>query len=493
MSAITSPAATTAGPEYRNKVYRLQEAQRALVDDVMEGTDALVRAGERYTSKGPLESDATYQARLKRGRLRNLYRQTVEGLTGLITRRPITLAADTDPLIAQDAEDIDGQGNALVVFFAALVREAIHGGFGAVLVEYPEVPNASNLTIAEERRLRLRPYWVLLRAKEIINWLPVREGGKIVLGRVTLEQEVSAPGDGEFAEKTTTQWRVLRRVASEHGPVVAWEVYEKRTVQGKEVAALLRDGIYRGVREIPMAVLYAGHREDMFFARPACYDVAETTLDLWNVRCDHLAALYATGVPLPVITGVPTDQRDKIVAHGFDQGLFLPSGASFTYAEASGASLAASRQEVQDLLAQAATQGLSWLAPDASTAETATAKTIDEGHRQSRAATIAQRARDCVELAMVYHAQFRGLEPGSVTVPLDITHLTLDATRLAYLHNMVLAGNLSRRTLWDIMLQAGELPASFNPEDEVERLHDDGAARPPSAGDGDILGDEDAA
>jgi len=126
-----------------------------------------------------------------------------------------------------------------------------------------------------------------------------------------------------------------------------------------------------------------------------------------------------------------------------------------------------------DLRSDMASLGLAMLAPDKRQAETATAKRIDRTQTDSVLATAARSLQDGIERALMFHAEFLGLdaeEGGSITVNREFAETTMDPATLRAYTELVAGGSLSIETLWTIMAEGGQLPDDFDADVERHRI-----------------------
>jgi hypothetical protein len=108
---------------------------------------------------------------------------------------------------------------------------------------------------------------------------------------------------------------------------------------------------------------------------------------------------------------------------------------------------------------------------------TATAKAIDSAaaHSQLQAMTIG--LGDAIEQAFDFMADWANLgEGGSVKVNDDFGLAFQDQVDLDTLIKARQAGDISRETLWAEMKRRNVLMDDFSPEEETERLEDEGPA-----------------
>ena len=203
-------------PDYKSPAYAEMETRRTLVRDIYEGTEAVRRKAETYLPKAPAETEQEWQRRIRRSELFNGLAETHRGLTGMVFRRNPQLGDDVPPILAEHAEDIDLQGTHLDVFARRAFDDAMLDGHCGILVDYQAVPNPDQLSRADEQERQLRPYWVKIRASQLLSWREAVLGGKRTLMQVAIREDTTAPS-GSFGEVAVCQVRVFRRDIDQAG------------------------------------------------------------------------------------------------------------------------------------------------------------------------------------------------------------------------------------------------------------------------------------
>ena len=130
------------------------------------------RAGSEspYLPQFPQEENQDYDYRRKHAPLTNIYSDISKNLSS----KPFSKTLVVDEETAQDLKDlamnIDGQNNSMHVFAADVFKAGIDYGIDWIWVDYPKVPKNNpdqpNLpfTLADERNMGARPYWVRVPA-----------------------------------------------------------------------------------------------------------------------------------------------------------------------------------------------------------------------------------------------------------------------------------------------------------------------------------------
>ena len=153
-------------PSTKSSAYQAMEPKWRRIDDILAGADAIRRAGETYLPKYEDESAAEYKRRLSAAPWRPEFEDALRGLASRPFSKDVTLNEGVSEQVKSLAEDIDGQGNNLTQFAAAMFEAGIAKGYHAILVDYPSM--APGATLADERASGARPYWVSVPCNEIL-------------------------------------------------------------------------------------------------------------------------------------------------------------------------------------------------------------------------------------------------------------------------------------------------------------------------------------
>jgi hypothetical protein len=504
-------------PSFQSPEYQAQLSGWSLNRDAMRGPDALRASPSTYLPKAPAETQDEYNDRTKYADAPSFFNTAVEGMTGMVFAADPVLGDDVPPEIRDHWENIDGEGTSGPVFLKNFFRDILQTGHAGILVDYPNtgtLPPPANrkvYSIAEEKSLKLRPYWCHIRAEQMINWRTVTLGAETVLEQVTV-CTTRTTRSGRFGSKRLLQYRTytLNIGPSIPEPSVTWEIWEIE--EEKRNSTDLRDyvittGTMLNQVRIPMCIAYAGEKIGTLQSCPPLNNLAHLSFSYARILSDHRRSLHLAGNPILVFVGrARTASKSKVRKEviGPNSGLDLPQGGDAKYVEHSGSALGQSRQELLDMKSEAAEMSLAMLQRETRAAETAEAKRIDKAQSDSRLATAARAAQDCGESALGYHASFMGktIKPkkpakgqwkgdvkGSLTIRKDFDELTLDETVARFYFDMVVAGKLTLRTMWKLLQRGNMLPEDFVPEDEESDLAMQGAFD--DDGDEDADGEED--
>lgn len=486
---IPSNAAENQRPNYERPEFKAGKFARKLCRAMKAGTSAVRAMGQDALPQWPAEEPKHYEIRAKIVRVIRYYARTVEAMVGMIVAKPVALAEDAAPILVKDAEDIDGQGTHFEVFARGVAEDAIHGGFSAILVDAPPVPETLQLTLEDEQALGLRPFWVAIPAERIPNWTvdapdwlalldaygsgkltadQVRRLARQVVVRMVVIFEPTDVQDGEFGTVTRNRYRVLN--LTENG--VWYRVWEERD-SGDSVGkhfAMLHEGPMLGhhrspLPAIPLAIVYASKPSAPFVAEPAALALAEANLDHYQVSADRRYLMRLTHSPTLFLAGfpVPKEGEEGRTKVGPNSVLRSPdSNAKAAYVAADPRALDSSQVEREELVRQMAAMGMSFIAKDRrSSVETATGRELDDAAEHSTHAVVGRGLQDGLEQAWVFHAFHRDVPPPSVEVNVQYASPALDPQVAGLLYKAVVDGRMDMDT-WLHYLRTGKLPDDFN-------------------------------
>ena len=491
-------------PAFTSMLYREQAPRWQICRDLMLGTETIRDKPDIYLVRGAAELDGEFDVRSRRAECFPMFKETIKGMTGLVFRKDPILEDDVPPQLRDLWENIDGAGTHGAVFTRQVFEDALQTGHAGILVDMPTSPAPDRaLMIGEEQDLGMRPYWLHIKAEQIINWRTDVLNGVTILTLLVIKERAVAPV-GDFMTTIISRYRVYRRdLVTGAVSVSVYEFGDDTSMEYTE----LEQGVLRNVQAIPFALVYAGQRRAPLVSFPPLIDLAYTNISHWNVLSDHRTSLHAAGNPILVTIGreatVPDPNRQNFDASSIDvstpeglaayrsmsddddgevmvigpsMGINLPVGGDAKYIEHQGHALAASQNELQEIEKRGAAQGLSLIRPDTRGAETAEAKRLDHVQQDASLSRAARSMQDCTEQALEYMAQFVALPSGgSVRYNADFQDLVMDTTLFEALSKSTLAGQLSLPTFWQLLVAGNILPDDFDADSELAILESQSA------------------
>lgn len=475
--------------------------------DCFAGTEAIRAGTTKYLPQYSGESNARYAVRRILAAFYNGYARTVLASVGLLVEEPPTLGDDMPEELKQLAENIDASGTHLHVFAKRLVTSGVVDGYAGIMVEHSR-PDAENvdgsraslaatiarkvrglLSLDDEKRLGLRPYFLLFRADDVF-----REHYESVNGVKTLVllvlREVVSKRVGLFGVKSVTQYRIY---TNDKG-LIRYQLWTTPDLGGRPT---LSEGpnVITNQEEIPWSPLVVG---DEIPGKPGEYkppliDLAELNIQYHVSLTNHLSLQSLAYVPTPVRIGAtpnaageypelvlgPGNTIEAPLMEGVQQPVYWLS-PPVDVLDAGERTLTATKADM-------GTMGAAFLSAETRAAETAEGKRIDSAASRATLGSMAITTKDCLERAFGFMAAYRKLKGGSVTVNDDFTGEGMDPARLAVIVTAYQAGGLTLEE-FRYVIQTGQLPEDFDAADVLELLgrsdatRDQGALdRPPPA------------
>jgi Domain of unknown function (DUF4055) len=463
--------------------------------DAVEGEDAIKAAGEKYLPRlsgqepklnvAPKSSregvisagDKDYAAYKSRAFWYNASARTVEGLSGLIFRKPpiITIPDSLKSL----AEDITMSGMSLEEFAEMVTDETITVARGGVLVEYPVVTAEGELTVADVENSGLRPYWSFYPAESITNWRTGRVNNQNILTFLVLKEDYSEDDpDDEFKQKKDEQYRVLdlyenvyrQRIFRKEGK--EWQQFEEDIfpqMNGKTLDFIPFE--FFGTAANPILV-----------QKSPIQDLVDVNLSHYRTTADLENGAHWTGVPTPIFIGdFISDDDDDVteVKLGSTTGINLEKDGDAKFLEFTGKGLESLEKRAEKKEQMMAVLGARILAQEKKMVESAETASIHRAGESSVLASIANAISSVLTRLLEITRDWSGSKvSGDVNIELntDFTPTQMTSQELTAILKAWQSGGISSEEFyWN--LQKGELVRSDKSfDDHQEELENQNPA-----------------
>ena len=194
------------------------------VQTVLDGTEAMRRAQQRFLPQHHGEEDKPYKERLERNTLLNLTKLTLNSWVGRPFSKPITFA-EVPSVIEDFFEDIDLVGNDIQVFSRDWFSDGLAKAFSHCLIDFPRTDNVEGTrTLADDKAQNVRPHWIHYQPEQVIFADAEVIDGQEVLREVRFLEEISHRDD--FAEVFEPQIRRMYFDDEQQGIVELWRLKE---------------------------------------------------------------------------------------------------------------------------------------------------------------------------------------------------------------------------------------------------------------------------
>jgi hypothetical protein len=466
---------------YRRSLPRWQKCR-----DLMIGVEAIRAGGTNYLPQHPSESNARYNKRRVIAGLFNGYARTVLASVGLIVHEEPKLGDDMPQELKDLWESIDGCGTHGAVFTKRLVQAGIIDGFAGILTEYPRandprldrskaslaatkaLETGAPLDAADEKALGLRPYFILVKADQVLLPLYETVNGKRTLVMLILKENVTER-KGRFGIKAVTRYRVYEL----NNQVVTYELW--REEDGKAVRTEGPTAL-RNITAIPWSPLPCGEEIGPNEYKPTLSDLADLNIEYHNIKTGILNLEDLAFVPTPVRIGAEPDSQGKYpelilgpsntieapAIEGVSQPLYWLSPPIDV--------LDPGMKSLESTKAEMGAMGASFLTPQPKEQETATAHRMDATAEQASIASVSRATQDCLESAFGFAGEFIRKPGGSVAMNQDFIGEGV-STEFINICLSAYTDNLITKEEFRYALLTGQLPETFNPDD-VKKLVD---------------------
>lgn len=338
-----------------------------LLNDLRAGTDAMRDAGARWLPQESAESDTAFQSRLTRSFLFSAYDDTVKKLSSKPFVKPVTLS-DSDEYLDDFALDVDGTGTSLTDFARDMMDVAVDRGFCHVLVDFPDTKNVE--TLEQERKLGIRPRFVLIEPDRLIGWrFDQTTGGTPSLKSIRIREDKVEPS-GKYIDVIVRYIREYR----DNG----WSLFK---YNNKTKAYILEAEGTNTLGKVPLVTVYFNSTGFMV-AEPPLLDLAHLNLAHYQSNSDQRNILRFSRFALLFAKGLEDDEFDSIEIGPTRLLKSKSPNADLKYVEHTGASIAAGAADLKSLQEQMEVLGLQPLLT-ASGGVTATGQSIEEARSHS--------------------------------------------------------------------------------------------------------------
>ena len=433
---------------------------------VSRGTEYLRENSEAFLPLEPREDYTAYLSRVNRAVFSPYTQRLVRAAAGLIMRKPIAL--EGDPYWREVfARDVDGCGSDLDEFARRLVICSLTYGHANVLIDFPAPTEIRSL--AEERALGRRPYWVEVDPYDVYGWRLDREAAYGTLTQVRIHEQAIVP-DGKFGEKVYDQIRVIYPGR--------YEIYRQRNEQkplGHGFAEplnnstdyeLIDSGTY-SLNQIPLVTTYS-NKVDTLVSRPPLLDVAYLNLAHFQRQADLIHSLHIASQPMLVLEG--WDDQTKDMAVSVNYAIATQPGNKVYYVEPASSAFEAQSNEIRELQQQMATLGISTLSQQKFVAESADARRLDRVDTNSMLSMVSMDLEQTLQGAFNLAASYLQLEPPEVKISRDFDIDRLIGQDITALTALFGQGVLDRDEFRQILVQGEILPTASESTAEEELL-----------------------
>ena len=435
------------------------------------GTEYLRENSEAFLPLEPREDYTAYLARVNRAVFSPYTQRLIRAAAGLILRKPVTLTGD--PYWSEVfAKNVDGCGSDLDEYARRSLICALTYGHSHTLVDFPAPTGARSL--AEERALNRRPYWIEIDPANIYGWRLDREVNYGNLIQVRIAEKAVLP-DGDFGEKVYDQVRVI-----EPG---RYRIFRQTETKKEQVGGfpypnafdattstsdfeLVESGDY-SLGEIPLVTLYS-NKTDTLVSKPPLLDIAYLNLAHFQRQADLIHSLHIASQPMLVLEG--WDDQTKDMAVSVNYAMATQPGNKVYYVEPASSAFEAQSNEIRELQQQMSTLGISTLSQQKFVAESADARRLDRVDTNSMLSMVSMDLEQTLQGAFNLAASYLQLEPPEVKISRDFDLDRLIGQDITALNALFEQGVMDRDEFRQILVQGEILPTATESTAEEELL-----------------------
>ena len=436
------------------------------------------------------EGKEAYQSRLKHLDFLPLFNRLVGLSASMICRKPVTIVGrgDGDDSIVEDfrlqLENIDSMGNSLDVVLENFLNIQIKYSIAGILVDAPALP-PEGLSLAQEERLNMRPYWVVISPKDVIDWRMVRVGSKLVLTHLRIRSTTDIVIN-EFKSKTVP---IVKAYDLEDGKVLVRTFVQTKT-DGQNIN-WVEDSSLRSYIGLPYIPYFAMNTNMIspHCARPNLYELAVVNINHTRVASDLMFSLNLAAHPklkrTRSIDFVPDfDERTPVADMSPDKVLTPAIGENYDWLSAPDTAFSALERRVDKFERDAEKLWMMAVIPHKSVAESAESKRMSQNQSSSillkTVIALDSLLAQCVQahFDLIDRTQIGSLPPVAINTNRDLDTSSMGFNLLEALGSLVQNRQLTNRTQLELMVKGQILPEDFDIGWEVDNI----AALPPIDG-----------
>jgi hypothetical protein len=351
-----------------------------------------------------------------------------------------------------------------------ITEQCLKVGRCGILIDYPSVANAGNLTVAESELLGLRPLMARYDAKAIINWRTRRIAGSDVLTQVVLTEQQAAD-DSEFGHDTITVYRVLDLTEFGYRQRLFKRVDDKDIQIGNDMYPQMSG---RNLSRIPFVFVGVDSLSPAVDS-PPLLDLVDMNFAHYMVSADYEHACHFSGLPTLFISGHSQAPEDKAIYIGGTAANCLRDPQAKAYFVETQGDFPALRMNLEDKKAQMAVLGARMLESQKAQVEAAETQKTRQSGEQSQLAAMTEVINIAVTRALQVFMAWAGMS-GEVkyTLNKDFVPVKMNAQELTALVGSWQAGAISNQTLFDNLQEGEIIMQAITFEEEQERISSQG-------------------
>jgi predicted secreted protein len=424
------------------------------IDICVGGTRALRSYAEKIIPREPSEAQASYERRIFHATLPPFLNRLASQAAGIILRKGIQV--EGDDYWQEWIQDVTGDGTTLNEYARRQLITALLYGHSSTIVDY--AADGTPRTLAEERRLRRKPYLVPVAPSQILGWRTMNDSTSSELAQVRIKERV-VQSRGAYGEELVDQIRVMTP-----GGFELWRTPATvgLTAPAKwDLAASGRTSLSR----IPLVTVYS-NRIGNLLSKPPLEEVAYLCIAYAQRFCDFHHAIHVSANPMLVLRGFDPDS-DTPIGISVNTALLLPPDGGAEFVEPTSEAFDSQLKCLKELEDQIGRLGINTLSQANMTNAAAEARRIDRIDSDSIMAVISGDLERTIAQIFALAAEYVGIEPPEVTIPRDYDNRFLSGNEITSMLQLFMQGAISQETLLRILQDGEVLPATMDIDAEV--------------------------
>lgn len=424
------------------------------IDVCVGGTRTLRANAEKLIPREPSEAKESYERRIFHATMPPFLNRLASQAAGIILRKGIQI--EGDPYWEEWIKDVTGDGTTLNEYARRQLVTALLYGHSSTVVDYAN--DATARTLAEERRLRRKPYLVPIAPNQVLGWRTANDSTSSDLAQVRIKERVVI-SSGAYGEELVDQIRVM-----EAG---SYEIWRTPATTGLTTAPKWElEGRGRtSLNRIPMVTVYS-NRTGNLMSMPPLMEVAYLCIAYAQRFCDFHHAIHVGANPMLVLRGFDPDS-DTPLGISVNTALLLPPDGGAEYVQPTSEAFDSQLKCLKELEDQIGRLGVNTLSQSNLTNAAAEARRIDRIDSDSIMAVISGDLERTIAQIFELASEYVGIEPPTVSIPRDYENRLIDGNQITAYLQLYMQNAISQPTLLKILQDGEVLPATVDVDEEL--------------------------
>jgi hypothetical protein len=464
--------------EAKHKAYATAAPAWLKVRDFVAGGERV----KKYIKTLPGHDEGTVTAFKDRTYYLPAIARSVDAFVGLIMNpEPVVQAPEA---LTEYLDDVSFDGEPAKRMIGRTVREVTEIGRCAVIVDYPQAPNAQELSVADAEAAGLRAYARFYRGEDVLDWRVTQRGGERVLSFLKLKETIDQVSTSdEWAITEVEQIRVLDLVEGKYRQRL-YQKGELTETQGlktvkKEAWTKIGEDIFpqangAALDQIPAVVFGPDSLDVTEIAVPPVLEMVEVSSAWLNNSALMEWTLMWVSNPTPVFINLMLPEGESVKL-GSSQGISLNEGGDAKFLALGADGVGALRQAMEDKRRDMAAVGARLLSDETTAQISRDTAIIQRAGEHSVLANIATTVASGWARVLGYLAIWAKADGDiSVTLNTDFVPQGMTSGELSEMIAAVQAGQLSSRDLFALLQKRGVIRPDKSYDEHQDELDEDG-------------------